>query len=81
MSVSLTTCEHSVRWRKYPLFSKDTKAAYIKMLGAQDVNVFVSFVAMVVADTSNYSSRKLLLISGWVASNKQAGIDERGFEK
>jgi hypothetical protein len=57
MSVSLTTCEHSAKWRKYPLFLKDTKATYIKMLGAQDVNVFVSFVAMVVADTNDIVSR------------------------
>jgi hypothetical protein len=45
MSVSLTAYEHSASWRKYPLFLKDTQAAYIKVLGAQDVNAFVSFVA------------------------------------
>ena len=58
MSVSLTTCEHSARWRKYPLFLKDSQAAYIKILGSQDVNVFVSFVAMVVADTTGYLLKK-----------------------
>ena len=35
----------------HEIFLKDTKAAYTKMLGAQEVNFFYSFVAMVVADT------------------------------
>jgi hypothetical protein len=50
--------------------------AYTKMLGAQEVNVFASFVAMVVADTLQLGKRRRIRLSQPNIETEDIGLDQ-----